>query len=222
MPKKSSQAGLSPILIIVGVLVVVLIIVGVVSGGLKGNITVTKTDGTQSTETQKEPSSTGDAPAPSNVPPKLYTNDTYNFTVKYPGNWTMKEGNVDPIVSFISPPVDANDRFTENVIVGVTDISNFPEKTVAFVMDLWLQQNQADTTFTEFEVLLIENATMSGFPAQQSTYKASSRGTNIKGSTAIAIAGDYAYIFTYSAEASSFDTYLKDFVGILGSVYLTN
>lgn len=203
--------GFSNILIIVGVIVIGLIVLAFVSGVAKVNVDVSKTDDNHVSgmnDSMKEDDS-DTTMMKEMVEDKPYTNTTYGFSLMYPGDWTMQEGtNSDPIVSFNSPKETANDRFSENLLISLTDLSSSPSLTSSDVMDLWVNQNKSDTSFSGFTVTNREQITVSGYDAEQTTYEATAYDYDIKGRVTIVLKGTDAYIMLYSAEKNSYDKYV--------------
>jgi len=195
------QKGAAPLIAIIVGIVILLIVVIFVSGGARVNLNVSKNG--QSLVDKKT---------------KLYQNQTYGISMNYPGNWRMEEGTTsDPVVSFLSPREGSDDQFTENVNVAVTDLSADPSLSLTQVMDLWVQQNESDPSFSSFMVASRESTSVFGLDAEQVTYLAEGQGLSVKGRTTIFLKESMAYIFTYSAEVESFDTFLGGLETILTS-----
>ncbi|GMR19382.1 MAG: hypothetical protein BMS9Abin34_519 [Patescibacteria group bacterium] len=209
--RKSSREGIAPLYIIIGGVIVLLIIIVAVSGGAGFKFNISK-------NSESSPSSSSEQQTASY---ENYENKDYGISMNYPGDWRMQEGTTtDPIVSFFSPREGSDDQFSENINVTVTDLSAFPDLSLTEVADIWVQENESNPSFTSFEVVSRESTSVSGLGAEQVTYTAKGQGLSVKGRTTIVLKDSSAYIFTYSAEAKSFDTFLKGLETALSSTVL--
>jgi hypothetical protein len=212
------QKGIAHIaLVVVAVVVVALIIMAFVSGAANVDFSITRDGETeQGSEEDSAERSTLDR---SNVEAEKYENSDYNISLYYPNDWEVQEGSgYDFVASFLSPLEFDGDDFRENVILSVTDMSQFEGITVSQTMDAWVQQTESDTTFTGFEVVSREGATLDGHSAEQIVYVAERDGFKARGSTIVVLVDMVAYVFTYTAAVGSYDTFYRDLIGILDNV----
>ena len=137
-----------------------------------------------------------------------YVNDEYEFAVKYPQDWLVKELN-DPItgaiVVFNSPTEKYSDIFPEKVYITVeslsTDISNLEQYT-QIVLDRIEQSKGSNVkVYDEFET------TIDGSPARTVIYSRQDNGFNLKQMETFTIRNGKAYTAIYTAEATEFSEF---------------
>ena len=136
-----------------------------------------------------------------------YVNNEYEFTVKYPQNWLVKELN-DPItgaiVVFNSPVEEYSDIFPEKLYITVeplsTNITNLEQYTQT-VLDRIEQSGGSNVkVYDEFK-------TIDSSPAHTVIYSRQENGLDLKQMETFTIRNGQAYTAIYIAQATEFSEF---------------
>lgn len=141
----------------------------------------------------------------------IYTNENYDFSIKYPKNWSSKELE-DPItgevVVFSSPRESSSDFFLENVSISVEYLIS-PKTTLdeytTLVFDK-IKQNKNN----QIEVYEEKQAKIDGHPARKVVYSRQESGLLLRQMETFTIRDDRVYIIIYTAERAKFSKFLGD------------
>lgn len=101
---------------------------------------------------------------------KVYENNKEKFAMQYPEAWSLREDSFNTLVSFLSPHVDKDDKFAENVNV-VNE--NLGDKNVTLDQYYKVSEENLKKFFSDFKLLKNEATTLSGVPARMVIYTAS-------------------------------------------------
>ena len=138
-----------------------------------------------------------------------YVNDDYEFAVKYPQNWLLKELD-DPItgaiVVFNSPIKDRTDIFQEKVYINVdplsidTDLEQYAQTVLERIEQT---EGSSVKVYDEFET------TIDNYPARTVIYSRQENGLGLKQMETFTIRNNRAYIAIYTAETAEFSEFLN-------------
>jgi len=111
--------------------------------------------------------------------PGWYHNDTWGFSIKFPEDWVVVEGESEdePPVLAIAPPENVNDNFTQAVMVAATD-NVPPEETLEMFFQMTLRGLKDSTP--SFKQLEDGQATVNGVDARWAVFSAKEGTTTIK------------------------------------------
>jgi len=132
---------------------------------------------------------------PSPSPTNTY-DSAKGFTIMYPSDWTKEEQST--LVLFMTP---SNNK-TENLNVQVLNLS--ASDTLATVTNDVTSNAQNYDNFTQMEAT---NTTFAGNPAYKIVYTATVNGDQLKLLQTWTVKDGKAYIITYKAAPSNYDTY---------------
>lgn len=128
-----------------------------------------------------------------------FSSDQYPFSVSYPTEWRVERDTFGTIVIFLSPLLDADDTFSENVNVVVEDLQG-EALTLAEYMDLTMEV--LEEVIEDFRVVVEGPDTLGGEPAHFIEYTGTepSVGVSLTWRQTITIHGSHAYVITYTGE----------------------
>lgn len=207
MHKFSAQKGsASPALIIGGIITLVVIFL-LATGNFKFSVSPAG-QSSQTTQTQLAKPGT-----------KSYQNSQYGFSVEYPSDWNVKEGQQGYVADFVSPDESAFDKYSEFLGVKVVSLASQPDTTVQQAAEAWEQQT-VDATSTDSNLKIVDrkSSTVGGNEARTIVYTINIDNLPVKGSATITLKNNNGYIFQYFAEREKYDKYLPDIEAILSSV----
>jgi hypothetical protein len=144
----------------------------------------------------------------------LYESPQYGFSIQYPSDWQVREGEAGVIVTFTSPLESNFDPFTANVAIGIENIATGTSLDNYSKSILELLQSQPpgqDFKITKSPI----STTLGGIPAQRIgfTVKApSERSFNsestLEGVQVWTIEGNYGYVLSFASEQDRFSGYM--------------
>jgi len=200
--KDSVQKGFASIILIIVVVVGAAIALLVVSGALKLEGKVSKSENKPSSVQPSE--ATKGEPTPET---KTYQNDSLNLGLEYSAAWSIKENPAaGVVVAFGSPKESNDDQFVDNINLSTTDISSKPNMASAQLTDSWIKQSESAPSFS---LLDRKPTTLAGESADQLIYTISNQDKSLKGMVIIGVKNKISYVITYTAEQSSFDKFLN-------------
>lgn len=135
----------------------------------------------------------------------VYDNNAYGFQMKYPISWKASEGFMGSVVIFISPRENANDKASENVNIGVEDLTAYPDMTLGKFEKLSLDQIQH--FITNFKLISEGDDEIAGFPAKTLTYLGRQGVLKLEFYQVFMIANNKVYAFTFTAEEGQYANY---------------
>ena len=154
---------------------------------------------------------------------KTYENLTLGIKIQYPSHWE-KSDESRSTVTFSSPLKGYSDFYRENVNVVVLYSRNMSlDATVNTLINYDKRSYNNFTLLNDSNVKnSIINTTLDGYPARKIVYTYNNllHRLELKGMDVIAIKGNKAYVFSYSAEPSSYDYYLSMIQKMIGSLQL--
>lgn len=207
MHKFSAQKGIIDPKIIIGGIVALAVIFILATGSFKFSVSPTK-ESSQTEQTQSTKPET-----------KTYQNSQYGFSLEYPVDWDVKEGQQGYVADFVSPDESAFDKYSEFLGVKVVSLASQPDVTVQQAAEAWEQQT-VDATSTDSNLKIVDrkSSTVGGNEAKTIVYTLNINNLPIKGSATITLKNNNGYIFQYYAEREKYDKYLPDIEAILSSV----
>ena len=152
-----------------------------------------------------------------------YNNDRYNISLKYPKDWSIEELE-DPITGEIAvlsaPSEDGFDLFQEKIYLSIDEL---PAEVNS--LDLYSQtilkkiqlQLTPDTVIYEGD---IDN--LDGNKARSLVYLRQEGSKSLQQMETFTVKGNRAYVFTYIAEDTKYQKFLKITKKILGSLEIRN
>ena len=204
MPNSLNQRGfVSPVLIIIGSVVVLAIIFFVATGSFKFDASIDKPAQVSQDQSAAEE-------------PKTFEKEGVSFN--YPGDWQFQDSGAG-LGGFLSPKEGSNDIFQENVIVHKVDVSVKPDITLKEVVDSVIRENEEDFASSgSFELVDRSSVSLGGIEAEKVTYLASDANiTSGKAMSVVALKDNFAYVINYTAEEKSFDKFLDGVELIISS-----
>lgn len=137
-----------------------------------------------------------------------YTNEDYNFAIKYPQSWTARELN-DPItggvVVFTSPLENESDLYREKVFITVeflaSNLTTLDEYTQLMISRIAVKKGE------KIEIHEDKKITLDGYPARKVIYSRRQGGLLLKQMEAFTIRDNRVYIITYTAERAKFSKF---------------
>ncbi len=137
-----------------------------------------------------------------------YVNNEYEFTVKYPQDWLVKELN-DPItgaiVVFNSPIEEYSDIFSEKVYITIerlsTDITNLEQYTQIVLERIEQAEGSNVKVYDEFETTIDSSA------ARTVIYSRQEDGLDLKQMETFTVRNGRAYIAIYTAQTAEFSEF---------------
>lgn len=136
---------------------------------------------------------------------KVYDNDFFIMT--YPDYWEVVQVNQGTDVAFVSPILDQNDFFSENVNVIIQDLSktswNLEQYTIYSIYEI---QNN----FENGIVLESREKEVSGLKGHHLLYVYKEDDSVFKALAEYTIFENKAYLITFIAEEKEYDRYIDD------------
>lgn len=165
----------------------------------------------------KPPAPAALTPPPATAGAQTYTNGELGLTLQYPAAWkTVDHPAPGAVVGIGEPTTGPNDTFSENIILGASDLSGSPLSTVTDIIDSYWKRSAAE--LTDAVLLNRRSTTMAGEPAEEIVYTASNGDLRAKGLAIAFIKNKTAFIFSFTAEETNFESYLPTAQAILDSV----
>jgi hypothetical protein len=128
-----------------------------------------------------------------------FTSDQYPFSVSYPTEWRVERDTFGTIVIFLSPLLDTDDTFAENVNVVVEDLRG---EELSLTEYMALTMDVLEDVIVDFHVLAEGPDTLGDEPAHFIEYTGTepSVGVSLTWRQTITIHGAHAYVITYTGE----------------------
>ena len=146
--------------------------------------------------------------------PDIYTDTERGFTVSFPEGWEQDVYDDFNLVAFLSPPQGSSDRFQDNVNIQVqpargrdTDLQDFLDTTLG----------ELTTNLSNSQIREQTDTTLDGEPAIQLVYTGDQQDMQFKWLMTFAIHDGKAYVFSYTAEQTTYETFFSEAKGILDS-----
>lgn len=134
-----------------------------------------------------------------------YANNEYQFTIKYPQNWSQRQLD-DPItgevVVFASPLETDKDLFVEKLYITVEHLSSESTSLEQYTKTVFQRINQAKDSETEVYEDYI--TTIDNFPAHKVVYSRQEGGLQLKQMETFMIKDNQVYIAIYTAQEDKF------------------
>lgn len=141
-----------------------------------------------------------------------------DYSVSYPKSWNIDtSGYGGAEFSFLTVDTTSEDLFTDNVTLGIQDLTG---KEIDLNKFVELSEEQVKTLVNDGE--LLESKTMNDkkHPYQKFVYTLSQSGIHLKVAQYYWVVNEKAYILTFTAETSKYDTYKADGEAIMNSFEL--
>jgi hypothetical protein len=139
---------------------------------------------------------------------KKYYNSGHGFSVEYPSEWQLDEGNGTSIVAFGGPYI-VQDGFWLNINIGLRELHEVPKPTLEeFVA---IGQLDVEREFENVKVVDEQNTTIAGYPAIVKSLSLDYGAMTFMITQATFITDDFACVITYTATPSSHDQYYNCF-----------
>ena len=135
-----------------------------------------------------------------------YSNNSYNFQMKYPAAWDVEEGVMGTAVFFLSPLSGPYDQFRENVNIIVEDVSAHPGLTVDDYEIVSI--DELARTITDFTIIERGRRIVSGRPARTLEFTGTQGIYQVRFLQVYTIIAGRAFVITYTAEDSQYQIYL--------------
>ena len=135
----------------------------------------------------------------------LYRDPSSGFSMKYPTQWKVLANQGGAAVVFVSPKETALDTFQENVNITIQPVPPHLATLKSF-SDKIIQQMTA--VFQNMKIIESKNVEFGGRPGHRMLF-ATEKPQPIKILNVWVIKGDQAYILTYMAMTSRYQTYLS-------------
>ncbi len=159
----------------------------------------------------------------------IYQNNTFAVKIEYPSNWSKAENDTNSldrfseIVTFSSPFQNSSDRYSEKVLLKVSDLGGQNRSLNDYLYDTI---NYHIANSTDFQIIQTDtNTTFAAKPA----YKLIYNHMILQNNTALqtmeigTIIGDKLYAISFNAEPGSYPSYYSAYVQrMLGSFETTS
>jgi len=133
----------------------------------------------------------------------------------YTNDWKYLEGIYGSLVTFFSPQ-GSGDLFRENLGVSVEKLPS--SLTIQQYYDT--TKTQLGKLIKDFKELSTEDVVVAGLPAKKIVYEGSQQSYKLKWEQVFLIKDKNVYLFTYTATAESFPSYLAQVDEMIKSVKL--
>lgn len=133
---------------------------------------------------------------------KVYTDNVNHFKISYPDKWEKKSANESII--FISPKVNAQDNFQENLNLMLQDAGGQNldlEKYTA------ITKKQVIDNLGGNSIVSLKDISIAGFKGKEFVYNMNYNGRNLKLKQYWFIKEGIAYLLTFTAAPSEYDYY---------------
>lgn len=151
-------------------------------------------------------------PTPSASPTNTY-DSSKGFTIKYSADWSKpQEQQNGTLVLFLTPTNNA----AENLNVQVGNLS--ANQTLATLTKDITSEAQSNDNFTQIEAT---NTTLAGLPGYKIVYTATVNGDQLKALQTWTVKDGKAYVITYKAAPSNYDTYASTAQQMIDSFQIT-
>jgi hypothetical protein len=151
-------------------------------------------------------------PTPSASPTNTY-DSSKGFTIKYSADWSKpQEQQNGTLVLFLTPTNNA----AENLNVQVGNLS--ANQTLATLTKDITSEAQSNDNFTQIEAT---NTTLAGLPGYKIVYTATVNGDQLKALQTWTVKDSKAYVITYKAAPSNYDTYASTAQQMIDSFQIT-
>lgn len=124
------------------------------------------------------------------------------YEIAYPENW-YKQDNSNAVF-FVSPMESSRDLFKENVNIILQDLSKQPMTLEEYTQ---LSKKQVSDAYGSSAIISIKNKKVAGQPAKEMVFRRTYQAGYLKLKQYWFIKGHYAYLFTYTADESSYANY---------------
>ena len=139
----------------------------------------------------------------------VYTNEDYNFVIKYPQDWSARELE-DPItgevVVFSSPLESNSDLFRERVYISIeylsSELTTLDEYTQLIIGKIAQEKGE------EIEIYEDKKIKLDRYPARRVIYSRKQGGVLLRQMEAFTIRDNRVYVITYTAERAKFSKFL--------------
>jgi eukaryotic-like serine/threonine-protein kinase len=152
------------------------------------------------------------------VPDAKYTNEDYQFSLKYPQTWSQRQID-DPItgeiVVFTSPKETATDPFAEKVYIAVESLSSEPTSIEQYRQTVLRRINQSDSS----NIKLYEDfpTKISQTPGRTVIYTRQQGSLPLQQMESFTIKNNLVYIAIYTAERDKFSKFYPTVEKIIDS-----
>lgn len=131
-----------------------------------------------------------------------------NYEISYPASWIKQQKGTANF--FLSPKENEKDLFQENVNIMIQDLSNQPMTLEDYTN---LTKQQVKQAFGSSSIVSIKDLTFAGQQAKKMVYNMpknpmQGRSQNLKLCQIWFIKENKAYLLTYTAESSEYESYL--------------
>ncbi len=123
----------------------------------------------------------------------------------YPNGWEMQEEFMGSAVFFASPRENSGDAFSENVNVVVEDLKG---RQLSPRQYFEISSAQLENLITDYNPVEEGAATIGVNDAYRTAFTSKQGKFSLKQLQIVTIKNGRAYVFSYSAEQSSYDKYL--------------
>ena len=144
---------------------------------------------------------------------KIYTDPVFLYSIYYPESWRLKR--IGKYAVLVSPLESKEDRFAENISVVAEDLSKLPQNVT--LIDYY-RQSVGNAKLQDFKVLEEARTVWMGRDAITNLYTATEKGERFRCKTYTFMVGPIAYVLTYTAEYSGYETHLPVAERIMRSI----
>lgn len=150
----------------------------------------------------------------------IYTNKMHGFTMQYPENWSLQEGQYGTLVSFSSPQ-EKNDTFLENINVVTEELpANYKNLSLEDYVSTSLESLKK--SLNDFKLVETKSIQLSGQTGKQVTYTVTQGELKPYTRQFVTLKNGVAYIVTYITTQSDPTKYLDVATQVVNSFKLTN
>ena len=142
-----------------------------------------------------------------------YKNDSLDFKLKYPGDWTLQEGVQGAVAILLSPKETGLDKFQENVNISIQELGDQRLTLAALTQLITMQVREV---LGNVRIIESSSYSLAGQPAQRIVYTVDID-YQLKMVSAWTIHNGRAYILTYTGEFDRFVAFMPKVEKIFGS-----
>ncbi|MBQ8605365.1 MAG: hypothetical protein IJ408_01390 [Clostridia bacterium] len=147
------------------------------------------------------------APKASNEGYKLYRSSPVGVEIEYPDFWEKVDNKTERSVAFAAPNEGYADKFRDNVTIISEEIGDDP---LAFDNYVLGYIKQLPSTINKYSKISEQETTVGENRAYNVVYEGDTESNELRLSQTFIQSGKYVYIFTFMAEPSSYEYFLKN------------
>ncbi len=139
-----------------------------------------------------------------------------NFSLRYPNDWIANENYLGAAIFIGSPLVDKDDKFSENVNLMIQDLGVMAQE-IDLKVYAEITEGQIKTMVQDGKMIISKVIRLNNRDGHLFIYTGKTNGFGLKFKQIVFIESKKAYVVSYTAEQSQYETFLKSADVILNS-----